>query len=447
MRATKVGPRRVCLSASTLPHAGVGGVWSVVRGLVKGLGQLDGPEEYVVVARRDVADELLRDRGANTSVVFQPDAPSPEGPLRLLARRAVGAARRRLLRPLAPASATRAESDVFVPAWSVSTGFYEALGVGAIHFPWPRFVVTAIPSVLTCHDIQHRHHPEFFSPLEVAAREAETRLGLGMASLIAVGANGVRSDLEEQFGTPGSRIAVVPWAALSELQPEPTEEEVRVTLCALDLEAPFALYPAMTWPHKNHQRLIEAVALAVQRGERKIHLVCTGHQHPTTWPSIVRCLESTGVGRHVRFLGMVDDRTLQCLYSAARFLFFPSLFEGGGLPIYEAWCHGLAVAASRASVLPELIGDAGYFFDPESVADMASSLTRLANDDDLIKALSVAGRMRSVRFTWVNTARLYRALYRRVAGWPLAAEDRDLLAFAISPPRPPGSAAHDLRTP
>ena len=422
-------------------------MWSVVRGLIKGLGQLDGPEEFVVVVRRDVADELLRDRGANTSVVFQPDAPSPEGRLRQLAWRTVGAVRRRLLRPSTPASATGAESDAFVPAWSISTGFYEALGVGAIHFPWPRFVVTAIPSVLTCHDIQHRHYPQFFSPREVASREAETRLGLGMARLIAVAANGVRTDLEEQFGTAGSRIAVVPWAALSELQQKPTEEEVRVSVRDLGLEAPFALYPAMTWPHKNHQRLIEAVALAVQRGESKIHVVCTGYQHPTTWPSILRSLESAGVGRHVRFLGMVDDRTLQCLYSAARFLFFPSLFEGGGLPIYEAWFHGLAVAASRASVLPELIVDSGYFFDPESVADMASALTRLANDDGLIKALGVAGKMRSARFTWVNTARSYRALYRKVAGWPMAAEDRDLLALAISSTRPPGSVAHDQRNP
>ena len=398
------------------------------------------------MARRDVADELLRGRGTNTSVVFPPEEPPPEGRLRPLARRAVAGFRRRLLRPSAPAPVTSAESEAFVPAWAVSTGFYESLGVGAIHFPWPRFVVTAIPSVLTCHDIQHRHYPQFFSPCEVATREAETRLGLGMASLIAVAANGVRLDLQEQFGTPSSRTAVVPWAALSELQQKPTEEEVRLTRRDLGLEAPFALYPAMTWPHKNHLRLIEAVALAVQRGEGKIDVVCTGYQHPTTWPSILRCLDSTGVGRHVRFLGMVDDKTLQCLYSSARFLFFPSLFEGGGLPIYEAWCHGLAVAASRASILPELIADTGYFFDPESVADMASTLSRLANDDGLIIALGLAGKTRSARFTWVSTARFYRVLYRKVAGWPMTAEDRELLALAI-PSTEPGFVTHDERNP
>jgi glycosyltransferase involved in cell wall biosynthesis len=123
---------------------------------------------------------------------------------------------------------------------------------------------------------------------------------------------------------------------------------------------------------------------------------------------------------------------LRGLYELATALVFPSRFEGWGLPVCEAFSAGLPVASSSSTGLPDLVGDAGLIFDPDSTDQIADAVQRLWTDERLRRDLAERGRKRSELFSWDRTARMFRAHYRRIGGQSLAEEDRILLA--ASPP-------------
>jgi glycosyltransferase involved in cell wall biosynthesis len=109
-------------------------------------------------------------------------------------------------------------------------------------------------------------------------------------------------------------------------------------------------------------------------------------------------------------------------------LVFPSLFEGWGLPVCEAFDAGLPVASSTATGLPDVVGDAGLMFDPEDTQGIAAGVLRLWQDGGLRASLRERGRERAALFSFDRTARLFRAHYRRIGQRPLSEEDRILLA-------------------
>ena len=158
-----------------------------------------------------------------------------------------------------------------------------------------------------------------------------------------------------------------------------------------------------------------------------VPLVCTGgHKEP--YAVLERRNGEVHLGTQVRFLGYVEDSQLAALYAHAVALVFPSRFEGWGLPAKLAFAHGLPVACSSATVLPEVAGGAALMFDPDDPAEIAAAINRLWIDEDLRADLIDRGHARAASLSWDRTARTFRALYRRVAGRMLSDEDRDLLA-------------------
>ena len=159
----------------------------------------------------------------------------------------------------------------------------------------------------------------------------------------------------------------------------------------------------------------------------RVELVCTGQltQH---FGAVKRRVRELDLEEQVRFLGYVDEAALTALYRTATGLVFPSQFEGWGLPVVEAFAFGLPVAASNATVLPEVAGDAALCFDPSDTRAMADAIARIWTDEELRSSLRARGLARVANLSWDRTARTFRALYRKVAGRGLTAEDHVLLA-------------------
>ena len=414
MTHTVLEPLRVALDAR-IPEGRWGGVQQVVQGLAHGLGQLDGTDEYVFLVEADGRNWLGPMMGGPCRLI---EVPAGFGKTRL--RRAYDAMSVRL--PMAARTARAVASSfagVSMPVPS-SDGFVESLGADVIHFTTPGAFLTSIPSVYQPHDLLHRHHPEQFGALHARYRDDTYRTFCDRAAIVAVMTEWGRADILSAFGLPTDRIAVVPWAPVAGL--------ARPAQAATELDLPdrFVVYPAQTWPHKNHIRLIEALALLRDRGT-VVPLVCTGRQ-TEHMPSIQRRIDDLGVAGQVRFLGYVPPDILDKIYRVATALVFPSRFEGWGLPVVEAFAYGLPVACSNATVLPEVARDAALFFDPESPDDIASAIAAVWSDEDLRETLRGRGQMRVADLSWEKTARTFRALYRRVVGRGLTGEDRALLA-------------------
>ena len=111
---------------------------------------------------------------------------------------------------------------------------------------------------------------------------------------------------------------------------------------------------------------------------------------------------------------------------------YPSLYEGGGLPVLEGWAFDTPVVCSDIPPLRERGGDAVAYVDPTSVEDIADTIHEVWTDRSRRAELVERGRDRRDLFTWERTARAYHALYRKAAGRELGAADAEALAY---PPR------------
>jgi glycosyltransferase involved in cell wall biosynthesis len=408
MSSAHATPVRVAIDAR-LPAGVWGGVQQVVQGIASGFSALEGDDEFLFLAGPGAEDWLAGRLGGGCRLVSV-DA----GFGKTRARRAydrVSTASPRFGLVLQQAQA-RASS---VPAVPRSDGFVESLGVHLVHFALPQAFLTTVPSIYTPHDLLHLHHPEAMTKLHVAYRDRAYRAFSAQARVVLAMTEWGRTDLVQAFELPPSQVAVVPWA------PVTGSGETNGSECSLPVDLPkqFLLYPAQTWPHKNHLGLLDALAVLRERGVI-VPLVCTGVLNGH-FAAVRRRMETLGLGDQVRFLGYVREGELSALYAAATALVFPSRFEGWGLPVVEAFAHGLPVACSDATALPEVAGGAALLFRADAIA-------RTWTDAALRADLVQRGRDRVALLGWDRTARILRALYRQVAGRPMTDEDRVLLA-------------------
>ncbi len=412
---------RVAINAQIVPGGGAGGVETVLVGLIKSLGSLDGPEEFVIIGPSQDPDWLAPYLGSNERFVR---GPTPR--LRWL---------KGLLGPLRPAArmvrgrmvAMRGRG---VPGASVSMsdGFYERLGCEVIHFPYQEFVISGLPAVYNPHDLQHLHYPEFFSPEILAWRAGTYPAGCRLAHTVAVASAWVKEDVVRHYGVDPQKVQVIPWAPPTQAYPDPSPEVLDRVRGRYSLMEPFALYPSMTWPHKNHIRLLEALARLRDREHLRVRLVCTGFLNEF-WPRIERRLDELRLRDQVVFVGMVPGEDLRALYRLSQFVVIPTLFEAASGPLFEAWHDGAPVACSNVTSLPDQAGDAALIFDPLAVEAIAAAVGEMTTNPDLRESLRQRGTRRLADFSWDRSARAYRAVYRRAAGLPLSEEDQWLLSW------------------
>ena len=408
---------KVLIDPQILPGV-TGGIAVAVQSLLQGLGQLEGPEEYCVIVDSDEQRSWLAPfLGGQQRLVLRPRPPQPGRARRLLSRVAQPVLAR--VRGAASAGGPRT-----VPT---SEGFHESLGCDVVHFPTQDFILCALPMVYNPHDLQHLRYPQHFPPHLLAWRETIYPAGCHFAQTVVVGSQWVKDDVVRRYRTDPDKIQVIPEAAPTQAAGEPTPADLERLRSAYRLEGPFLLFPAVTWAHKNHLRLFEALARVRDASGPTLNLVCTGARYAPFWPRIEAGIRQYGLERQVRFLGYVPDADLRGLYRLASGLVFPSLYEASSLPIFEAWLDGLPVACSNATALPEQVRDAGLLFDPTDVGAIAEALVRITADVDLRRDLRERGQERLKDFDLLRTAKAYRAVYRRSGGSPLTDEDRWLL--------------------
>lgn len=394
-----------------------GGIAPAIHSLVSALGRLtDGPETYVLVVRSQKQADWLAGLGANQQIVLHPDA-----------------TRKRTWKTGLQDFKTKIRRKFALPSrWHqahVSDGFFESLDLGVMHFPTQSFTYCAIPTVFNPHDLQHLHYPQFFTPDELAWRDAMYPAGCRLSQAVIVNSQWIKEDVVKQFAVSPDKIQVIPEAAPTAFMKTIGKEDIDATAAKYNVQSGFAFYPGVTWPHKNHARLFDALAHLRDKHGKTITLVCTGARHEPSWPKLESRLKELKLEEQVRFLGFVSPTELRCLYSMAGCLVLPTLFEANSLPIFEAWSEGLPVVSSDVTALPEQVGDAGLLCDPFEPASIAGAIEQALFDQKLRDDLIAKGRRRLADFDWNRTARAYRAVYRKASGQRLSAEDAQLLQW------------------
>ena len=270
------------------------------------------------------------------------------------------------------------------------------------------------------------------------------RAACQISNTVVVGSEWIKQDVVRQYAVSPDKVQIIPWAPPTAYFPEISPEALEDARRRLALPQHFMFYPAVTWPHKNHLRLFDALAYLRDQKGMSVHLVCTGAKYESHWPKVEQRVKELGLENQVTFLGFLSEADLRAVYRLAQFLVLPTLFEADSCPIHEAWSEGLPVASSSHTALPEQVGDAGLLFDAADVIAIADAVQRMSQDGALRRQLVERGRRRVKDFDWNRTAMAYRAVYRRAAGQTLSEEDRWLLQWdwMNDPARP---EAHGMR--
>jgi glycosyltransferase involved in cell wall biosynthesis len=433
--ARRSGPKLTVAINAQINPANAGGVESALQGLVSHLARQAPDERLLLLSTVKYAPALERLADGAFQVVPWPFPQKAYTPFRQMTRRWTrwhGRAGR-----LAPGVDalhwgwwhTR-RALTHNPSARQTDVFLRARGASVLHFAYGIRFGTSLPFLYEPWDLQHRHYPEFFVPGEWRWRDRVYREGCEQAALVVVATRWNKQDIMAEYGIPAMKIAVIPRGPW--LTPEaPSPHEVDRVCKALELPARFALYPAMTFPHKNHLRLFEALAILRDRHGITLPLVCTGRPYEPHWPAILEGVARYGLTGQVRLLESIPSETLAAVFKAAALLVFPSLFEGLGLPVLEALQYGLPVVASDATCLPEVAGDAALYFDGVRTESIVEALLAAERQPELLQRTREAAPTALARFSWPTAAATFVACYRAVAGAPLSDEQRALYVEAI----------------
>jgi glycosyltransferase involved in cell wall biosynthesis len=201
-------------------------------------------------------------------------------------------------------------------------------------------------------------------------------------------------------GPFAGRVTVVPHGVEEIFRPRPGPRE------------DFVLAVGDLYPQKNFHTLIEAFAL-MKRARPALTLVIAGRRVDEGYAqSLERRIAALGLGTAVRFAGVVAQDALAALYTRCAVFVFPSTVETFGNPLLEAMASGAPIACSRAAAMPEVLGDAGVYFDPDDAADMARTASALLGDAALQESCTARGVARAKSFSWAATAARTAAILR-----------------------------------
>ena len=264
------------------------------------------------------------------------------------------------------------------------------------------------PSLVTLVDVQERFFPEFFSAQDIANRLYHYDGSLRMADRVITISEFSKLTLVRVLGLPEEKIDVIHLCA-DELPEHATRPDLPPSW-----DGTFALYPANDWPHKNHLRLLEALALLKDAGD-DARCVLTGSRGER-FADIMAARDRLGLGEDVVHLGPVSRAEIAWLFRNARLLVLPSLFEGFGIPVAEALASDLPVVCSRTTSLPEVAGPAALYFDPCDARDMAAKIRQAWTAEDVRSRLVAAGRERRLLFGPRQLVEQHAAAFHAAAG-------------------------------
>lgn len=257
-----------------------------------------------------------------------------------------------------------------------------------------RKVVGKKPIVITIHDLI----PEIMGVQKRSARHRADILHAA-SRIIAVSQN-TKSDLIRLYSVPDEKISVVyhGYTAKEGQDEAPLFPDMR-----------YLLYVGKRGSYKNSDFLIRSL-LPILREDESLHLVFTGNPFRS---EEVEVFQKERIERQVHHIFVPDTSMLSVFAHAIGFI-YPSLYEGFGIPILDAFHAGCPVILSNASCFPEVAGDAALYFEKDDSEGLRRCVRRVVEDDNLRIEMVKKGKERVREFSWERTARQTSYVYEEV---------------------------------
>jgi glycosyltransferase involved in cell wall biosynthesis len=294
----------------------------------------------------------------------------------------------------------------------VLSGFSTLDQAQVIHFPDPSWMhFSPCPAVITVHDLCWRKLPE-----EIISGEKNTMGSIDQAiqkasAYIAV-SKSTSNDLIDEFSVQPSKTWVISEGVGTEYQPA-AENDIREIRQKYQL-GQYILCVSTYQHRKNLPRLIRGFSEFLSRSQANYDLVLVGSNG---WGNedVYEAARKSPCSNHIKLLNYAPKSDLQSLYSGAELFIYPSLYEGFGLPVIEAMSCGTPVAVANNSSLPEVVGNAGIYFDPYNENEIAGAIEMILNTPAVREEMGRKGLEQSRNFRWKTTAEATLRVYQEIA--------------------------------
>lgn len=253
------------------------------------------------------------------------------------------------------------------------------------------------PYVLTVYDMIHEKYPDLFPGDRTA--EFKKKAVQNAARVIAI-SNQTKQDLIELYGMDEQKIDVVYLGQSTNVN---KAEEVN------GLPSSFLLYVGGRYGYKNFDTFLKAFAVLAEQYP-DLFLVCTGGKFTTEEQKKIASLHLSKKVFHL----FVSDAQLTYLYLKAECFVFPSVYEGFGIPVLEAFAAGCPIALSNASCFPEVAQSGGCYFDPYDIDSMVHSISRLLSDGSYREHQIANGYNVLKQYSWERMGKETAAIYKNI---------------------------------
>lgn len=271
-----------------------------------------------------------------------------------------------------------------------------------------------LPVVMTVHDLSVFRYPETHPKERVKHIVNHLPKAIYRAAMVITDSVFIQQEIVQQFGIDQTKVIPIHLGVSPMFIPQ-SEEASAVVLARYNLKPKtYLLSVATLEPRKNIANILRSYTMLPSPIKQRYSLALVGME---TWyaKDLSREIEKLSSRENICWLGYLPDTELPAIYSGAKMLLYPSLYEGFGLPPLEAMACGTPVIVSNRASLPEVVKDDGIFVEPNDLAALARAIQELLEDDSKAQALSERGKRRAARFTWERCAAETIAVYQKVA--------------------------------
>lgn len=279
-------------------------------------------------------------------------------------------------------------------------------------YPVPR----KLPTMLTVHDAIAEHYPNLIFPgwKSRLLWTIKMKCAIWSSQRILTVSSAAKEEIVEYIGADRDSIDITSGAPGPEFQQSKDESRniAARQRASLPVDVPVIIFVGGLAPHKNLHGLLDGFELSLNNGHlRNVHIALIGDFSGagffSNYDSLQERVQANPKLRdRVHFSGYISDADLVALYSFALAVAMPSYSEGFGLPAIEAMACSAPVLASNRGSLPEVVGDAGIYFDPFDVESISTAIVEMVENDALRAQLSANALVRARSFTWQRAAQL-----------------------------------------
>lgn len=252
------------------------------------------------------------------------------------------------------------------------------------------------PYIITVHDMIHERFSNLFKYEDHTSKDK--RESITNANHIIAISERTKKDITEIYNIDASKIDVV-YHGVTLYPPQKPKKTF----------GKYILFTGLRGGYKNFENLCHAF-VTILKYEPDIKLVCTGHAFSTLEKELFRKLNIHNSVTQI----FASESELAYLYMNASCFVFPSLYEGFGIPILEAFGYNCPLCLSDSSCFPEIAADAGAYFNPKDPESIAKTIILVLNDHKMREALIAKGQKRLQDFSWQRMAHRTSLIYQKL---------------------------------